>query len=102
MIIDKGAKIKCKKCNKLHDISPENFGEPETNSDERNMGYEIQYSWEYEFKCDKCKNDLNITIDGYEYPVGILNYQEFNSGGCVIIEEPSLEVNNEEEDYEAD
>ncbi|MES2619199.1 MAG: hypothetical protein V4613_15080 [Bacteroidota bacterium] len=98
MIIRSGAKIKCKKCNKLYDISPEDFGEPNTSSDERNMGYEIQYIWEYEFNCDKCNNDLHITIEGYEYPVGILNYEEFNSEGCSIIEEPSLEINNE--DYE--
>lgn len=100
MIITGGTKVKCKKCNKLHDISPEDFDEPETTSDERSMGYETQYIWEYEFNCDKCNNELKITIEGYEYPVGILNYQEFNVEGCLIVDEPSLEINNE--DYEND
>jgi hypothetical protein len=100
MIIDKGAKIKCKKCNKIHDISPEDFGDPETTSDERSMGYETQYTWEYEFSCDKCNNDLKITIEGFEYPEGVLNYQEFNSEGCVIVEDPSLEINNEADSYD--
>jgi restriction system protein len=97
MKIDKGAKIKCKKCNKLYYISPEDFDEPDTTSDERSMGYEIQYTWDYEFNCDKCKNELKITIEAYEYPVGILNYQEINAEGCNIIDEPSLEINNEDE-----
>lgn len=101
MIIKEGAKVKCKKCNKLHDISPEKFEGPETSSDERSMGYETQYIWEFESNCDKCNNELKITIEGYEYPAGILNYQEFSSEGCIIIDEPSLEVNNEE-DYEND
>lgn len=100
MIITEGTKVKCKKCNKLHDISPEDFDEPETTSDERSMGYETQYTWEYEFNCDKCNNELKIIIEGYEYPVGILNYQEFNVEGCLIVDEPSLEINNE--DYEND
>ncbi|KJS05466.1 MAG: hypothetical protein VR77_08455 [Flavobacteriales bacterium BRH_c54] len=100
MKISQKISVKCKKCNKLHDINPEGFSDPEMTSDERSMGYETQYIWEHEFNCDKCNNDLKITIEGYEYPVGILNYQEFNSEGCLIVNEPSLEINNE--DYEND
>jgi restriction system protein len=95
-------KVKCKKCHKLQEISPDDFEEPETNSDERNMGYETQYIWEFEFQCDKCKNELKITIEGYEYPVGILNYQEFNNEGCIIIDEPTLEITSLDEDFEVD
>jgi hypothetical protein len=97
--LNKGAKIKCKKCNKLYDITIEDFGEFEETSDERSMGYETQYSWIYEQDCEKCSNSLEMTIDGYEYPSGILNYQEFNVEGCLIIEEPSLEVISQDEDY---
>lgn len=95
-------KIKCKKCHKIHDIFPEDIDEPETNSDERSMGYEIQYIWENEFICDRCKNILKITIEGYEYPVGILNYQEFSTEGCSIIDEPSLEITSIDDEYEMD
>jgi hypothetical protein len=100
MIITQGAEVKCKKCNKLHDINSEDFDDPDTTSDERSMGYETQYTWENEFNCDKCNNELKITIEGYEYPVGILNYQEFSTEGCFIISKPLLEINNEE--YEND
>ena len=96
MIIKKGATIRCKKCSKQHEINPEDFEEPGTSSDERNMGYEIQYTWEYESPCDKCNNDLRITIEGYEYPEGILNFEEFKSEGCTIIDKPSLEINNDD------
>jgi hypothetical protein len=95
-------KIKCKKCQKIHDICPEEIDDPEINSDERSMGYEIQYIWEHELICDRCKNNLKITIEGYEYPVGILNYQEFSSEGCSIIVEPSLEITSIDDEYEMD
>ncbi|GAA3773456.1 hypothetical protein [Flavobacterium ginsengiterrae] len=99
MIIKTGINVKCKKCNKIHEINPEDFDEAETNYDERNMGYEIQSIWEYEFNCDECGNELKILIEGYEYPAGVLNYQEFNVEGCIIVVEPTLEVNyNDEED----
>jgi hypothetical protein len=52
--------------------------------------------------CDKCKNELKITIEGYEYPVGILNYQEFNTEGSIIIDEPTLEITSLDEDFEVD
>lgn len=100
--IKQGAKIKCKKCNKIYDINPEDFPEADVTYDERNMGAEAQYLWQYDFQCDKCQNSLILTVEGYEYPIGILNYQESNSEGCVILEKPSLEVNYEEEDYAND
>lgn len=100
MILKQVTKIKCKKCGKIHDIDPEDFNSPKTTSDERSMGYEIQYTWEYEFICDKCENELKVIIEGYEYPVGFLNYQEFRTEGCLFIEKPTLEINSE--DYEND
>ena len=100
IIIAKGNEIRCKKCSKLYKISPDDFGKPKTNSDERSMGYETQYIWKYEFNCDQCENELKITIEVYEYPIGILNYKEFHAEGCLIITEPSLELINEE--YEND
>lgn len=100
MIISSGVKIKCKKCSKLYHISPEDFGEPDTSSDERSMGYEIQSTWEYELICDRCSNNLHVTIDGFEYPVGILNYEECSSEGCIIIDKPSLSIINEDYEYD--
>jgi len=98
MIIVDEIKVKCKKCNKLYNINPEDFDGPETTSDERSMGYETQYIWEYEFICDKCKNELKITVEGFEYPTGILNYQEFNVEGCFIVNQPVLEISNENDE----
>jgi len=102
MIIIGETKIKCKKCNKHHTIKAEDYDDPETSSDERSMGYETQYIWEIEFNCDKCNNELKITIEGYEYPIGILNFQEVSSEGCSIIEEPTLEVTSLNDSYEMD
>ncbi len=102
MIIKTGITIECKKCNKIYDINPEDFDEPETSSDERSMGYEIQYIWTYELECEDCNNVLKVVIEGYEYPTGILNYEEFNVEGSTIISEPSLEINYTDEDSDYD
>lgn len=100
MIIIKGAEIKCKKCFTKYDISPEDFDVPETLSDERSMGYEIQYTWEYEMICDKCENEIQIIVEGYEYPQGILNYEEFTANGCILLGNPSLAINHLDDDDE--
>lgn len=100
MIISKGAKIKCKKCFTQYYISPEDFDIPETVSDERNMGYETQYIWEFETICDKCKNKMHIILEGYEYPEGIFNYEEFTTNGCILIDNPKLEIKHLEEGHE--
>ena len=92
MIITRPPTIKCKKCGKVHKFEVENFGEPETVSDERNMGYEIQYVWETAINCSKCQNLMAVTIEGWEYPVGVYNYDEFTAEGCLFIEKPELEI----------
>ena len=102
MIITKPPVIKCKKCGKIHQTEIGAFGEPETSSDERNMGYETQYTWELEFPCDKCQNDMKVIVEGWEYPSGIYNYDEFTSEGCIFVDKPVLEISLEnpyEEEY---
>ncbi|MCA6065804.1 hypothetical protein JI747_001355 [Chryseobacterium sp. RG1] len=101
MIISKGPKIKCKRCQKQYDIDPVDFDDADISSDERSMGYELQYTWQYMSNCVRCKNELTIIVEGYEYPVGAFNYEEFTYEGCIVIENPELEIKHIEE-YEDD
>lgn len=100
MIISAGAKIKCKKCFTEYDVSPEDFDTPITLSDERSMGYEIQYTWEFEDICGKCQNEMKVIVEGYEYPEGVFNYEEFTANGCILIENPKIEIQHLDEGYE--
>ena len=84
--------VKCKKCGTINTIDSTDLDEPDTSSDERNMGYEIAYYWEYEFNCSNCGNTLEIKPSAFEYPEGILNYEEVESVGCRVIVEPLFSI----------
>lgn len=89
--------VKCKKCGTENGIDINDFEPAETYSDERNMGYEIEYIWHYEFACSKCSNDIEVIPRAFEYPEGILNYHDIECNGAVIVDEPNfIIVNNEE------
>lgn len=83
---------KCNKCKKTFETSPEDFDSPETYSEARNMGREIQFVWTYEFSCSNCDNPIEIIIEGYEYPEGFFNYEDTTSDGCILIQKASLET----------
>lgn len=97
MILEKGPKVQCKKCSQLFFLDVNEFDGPEINIDERNMGYETQYIWEYIGECNNCNNEISVIIEGWEYPQGVFNYDEFNSRGCKIVEKPLLKIHFEDD-----
>lgn len=102
MKIVKGPTIKCKRCFFEFEIAPSVFKSPKTVSDERSMGYEIQYTWEHVSKCVKCGNEMRLLIEGYEYPEGVLNHEEFVPTGCILVENPKFEIEDLDEENEED
>jgi len=99
MKIVKPPVLKCKKCSTINTPSIEEFDGPEIESNERNMGYESEFTWQYTGNCERCNNAHEVTISAWEYPVGILNYQEIEHKGCTISEQPTLEVVFNEENF---
>lgn len=96
MKMSKPPVLKCKYCYAIIKPEIDDFDDPETSQYERNMGVEIEYTWEYAATCPSCNNDISVTVEGWEYPVGIFNYEESTSVGCLITEKPALEVEFEE------
>ncbi len=90
--------VECKKCGTENTIDIADFEPPETTSDERNMGYEIEYLWHCEFSCSKCSNDIEVVPRAYEYPMGILNYHDVECTGAIIIDKPNFEIDHQEEE----
>ncbi len=45
---------------------------------EKEMGNEVHYQDTVEYQC-KCKSKLEIPIDIWEYPVGVINLKQVNS-----------------------
>lgn len=98
MTIVSPPELKCKKCFTINVPNVDEFEDPSTSSSERNMGEEREFTWELEMECSKCKSPLSITISGWEYPVGILNYQETKATGCLVSKDPVLNVVFDDED----
>jgi len=92
MKIIEAPKYCCTRCRKKFDTAIEDYGDPEVTSESRNMGSETQFLWTYEFSCPNCSNDIEITIEGYEYPEGFFNYEQTTSRGSLILEKAKLET----------
>ncbi|NOU17819.1 MAG: hypothetical protein HOO91_09700 [Bacteroidales bacterium] len=88
--------VKCKKCGTENEIDINDFGVAEINSEERNMGYETEYYWNCVFDCFKCSNSLEVIPRAFEYPIGVLNYEDVECHGCKIIIKPEFSIVNEE------
>ena len=91
--------LKCKTCFAINKPTIEDFENPETQSYDRNMGPEIEFLWTLDFECEKCKSELTVQISGWEYPIGIMNYQVTEVSGCSIAEEALLEVEFDQNNF---
>lgn len=87
--------VKCKKCETINTISVDEFEEPETDSAERSMGYETGYYWHHNFECTSCHNLLEVKPSAFEYPVGVLNYEEVEGIGCIVLVKPQFSMIHE-------
>ena len=52
--------------------------------DERSMGIENQYIAEHYTDCPKCGNEVHITFNVWEYPVGAYNYSDIDIAGGTL------------------
>ena len=57
--------------------------------EEREMSSELLHVWNNEFNCLKCGEFLEIELRLREYPIGLLNYIEFDSK-CEILNEDEI------------
>lgn len=67
--------VECSKCGQKHNFSPKDVPLEEVERQERDMGSEVGYNYEFDFKCD-CGNNIRIEYDVWEYPIGSYNYDE--------------------------
>jgi len=76
--------VKCVKCGAIHQISDFDFGVEEVGAEERAMGSEIFYEGTWETSC-KCGNDIEVTYEESEYPMGAQNYSEVTAVGATVV-----------------
>lgn len=79
------AEILCNHCDHKFIIDATDLDIQQVGAEEREMGAEIFYSGQVEIMCPKCWNQIEVTYEASEYPVGIPNYYETSAlGGKVI------------------
>ena len=79
--------IECNHCGNTTYINKEDidFHFEHESSDDRGMGAEHQYSSYYTHECDDCLSTFDIRFDGWEYPVGVINYSEIEINGGDLV-----------------
>lgn len=77
--------IECSNCEQQHTFSHQDCDFECTGGEERQMGPENIYEWEFDYKCEECGNTINGNYSVAEYPEGVVNHQNIEiDGGNVI------------------
>jgi hypothetical protein len=80
-------KFKCDECRRIHKYHKSDFDLDFecVGGSERKMGFENHYVAEEYIEC-KCGNEIHITFEVWEYPMGIHNYDSIKIDGAELIE----------------
>jgi len=59
-------------------------------SDERGMGPEKIHAWTGEEDCSNCSDYCHVELSVYEYPIGMLNFADFDGSNCEILNKTEI------------
>ncbi len=97
------AEIECSKCTSTLYVSGSDIFVESESVEDRNMGKEVFYIGSSGFMCPNCENNIEVTYEANEYPVGALNYSDTHvSGGKLTRGFGDIELVFEEELYSFD
>lgn len=80
------ASYECLSCGTVHFLHNEDFNFESESGSYREMGQETQYAAEFNEKCQKCNNDIEIKFEVWEYPVGIINMTDSEISGAKVLD----------------
>lgn len=75
--------VRCDTCGELFEVDPDdfNFDWDSSYADDRSMGCEMEYESYEVCECPNCRKQIDLTLQIWEYPVGIINYQNIEIDG---------------------
>ena len=79
------ASYECSSCGAVHFLQGDDLNFDAECGSSREMGEEIQHVAEFEHKCQKCNNDIEIKFEVWEYPIGIINMTDSNVTGANVV-----------------
>lgn len=85
-------KLKCDVCNSIFEIDLDDYdlSWEVVESDERNMGTELHHQAQVELECPECEVAITLTLDVWEYPIGVFNLDEIEADGATVLGKCSL------------
>jgi hypothetical protein len=92
MILSGDLTIRCLSCGTQQMIDTDSLDEDTYPIGEFGMGPRIEHMFPCETECQRCGQVMSFVLLGFEYPVGVKEYQTSESNGCKIIEEPLMEM----------
>ena len=98
MQIESDFYIKCNKCGCILLVEAGDL-DYETSVYDRPMRDEIEYIFRGEICCENCHSIIEFNICGYEYPVGAFNFSKSECHGGEFIDEPTLQMDYEFDEY---
>lgn len=90
--------IKCNKCGQVYFVESDSL-DYNTSVYDRAMGEETEYNFYGEICCEECSSVIKFNIRGYEYPAGAFNYADSECQGGEFVDEPSVGIEYEFDDY---
>ena len=92
MILTGRLVIRCASCGNEYEISTDYLDRDVVCIGEGGMGEQFQHEFRGELECDCCGQSMTFKLFGFEYPAGAKEYQTSVTDGCVIVNEPYLEM----------
>ena len=78
--------FKCSKCQTKYALNCDELEWEIAESQERQMGAEVNHEAYHEISCKKCGNDMSLTFSCWEYPVGAEDYRDIQGDGVEDID----------------
>jgi Holliday junction resolvase-like predicted endonuclease len=82
--------VRCEECDSENIIFGTDIEFEVTSVEERGMGEEIGYDAHEERCCQNCGNEITVRITVYEYPLGVLNYDDHSASGGTFSITPDI------------
>lgn len=92
--------INCQNCNNTNKILSEDSDFEVIGGGEGQMGVENQYSWESNFVCSHCDNEIQIEYEVWEYPEGSYNFEDLKIHGGKSQDKFTFNFNSAPDNFE--
>lgn len=80
------AHYRCSNCGQEYKLSSNDIIFETESASERTMGNELQHRAYIDEKCTSCNQEIYLTFEVWEYPIGIINDTTNESSGAEIID----------------